>query len=362
METILIANEKGGAGKSSTTLCLANCLSALGYKVLIIDTDPSGNLSAAALPENPSLVLYDVIDGACDFTDAIVHTGTVDIVPTIKDLDAPGLTIVNGRPVLQHRKNLGKKFGELEGSKGTEQFISLLIQTSNLEGIYDFILIDTPPAANHLITNGIVAADSLIIPCEPNAASYDGLDMIIASVVEAVAKYQTQIQVDGMVFARYSDNSATRREHTKMLTEKAQEQGIYIYNTKFWTSPAIELSMNECRPVLDYPYNGRGLDDSMAFTLEFLAKRGLEPKHIYPGILKDENGNWIFRKNGTVYYTFSVTDGVAQVEEKRFRLEHLTDEFKGQIGKTIFFFEQNLQTALATQGIPVRDTSTNNSI
>lgn len=362
-ETILIANEKGGAGKSATCLLLATCLEKMGYKCLIVDTDPSGNLSAAALPENPDLVLYDVLEnpGRIPLSSVICKTDFCDILPTIKDddPDADYSTETLSLNDLAPRKNLGDAFDKLKtnnGKKPTHQILSLLFQANKLHEFYDFILIDTPPSAGFVISCGIYAADSLLIPCEPNNSSANGIKMIRASILEAQARYGTDIQIDGMVFTRYTGDSATRRNTTNAILGATDYWNIPVYKTMFRVSPPIEQSMNENRPITEYP-NGNGLDDSMAFTLEFLAKRGLEPKVVYPGLLRDENGNWIFRKNGSVYFTYTVTDGKAQVTEKRFRLEHLTDEFKAKIGKTVFFSKENLLTYLQENNIPVADSS-----
>lgn len=366
METILVANEKGGAGKSATCLTLGTCLKAMGYKVLIIDTDPSGNLSAAALPENPNLVLYDVMEnpGKVSLRSVICETDFCDILPTIKDDDTGGdlnseeLTLDDLAP----RKNLRESFKKLENQlpkRQTQQILSLLIRANRLDEIYDFILIDTPPSADFIVTCGIVAADTLLVPCEPTGPSANGINMILASVRETKAKYNADIQIDGMVFTRYSNDSATRRNQTEMILGAAEEYfNIPIYQTKFHVSPPIEQSMNDNRPILEFP-NGRGLDDSMSFTLEFLAKRDLEPRTNYPGLLRDENGNWIFRKNGSVYYTYTMDGDSAVVAENRFRLEKYDDAFKAAIGSKVFFSRDNLLAYLRAEGIAVRNNTNN---
>lgn len=294
MEIILVANEKGGTAKSTTCLCLANCLTALGYRVLTVDTDPSGNLSAAALPDFPQNVLYDVFKGNCDIEAAIYKTSFGDILPTVKDL-APSKPKKSF--IVPDRKSLSEIFDGLNGVENAEQFIRLLLRESGLEHTYDFVIIDSAPAANLLIVNAIVAADSVIIPCEPNISSVDGLNMFLASVDLAREQYNTDIQVDGLVFTRCTEKWKTRREHIEGIRTLAETKGLYLYSTKFRDSSAIETSMNECRPILDYIGIGNGATDAMNFTLEFLAKRSLAPKAEFPGIVQDESGNWIFRKN-----------------------------------------------------------------
>ena len=92
----------------------------------------------------------------------------------------------------------------------------------------------------------------------------------------------------------------------------------------------------------------------MNFTLEFLRKRGMQPMVQYPGVMRDEKGEWIFRKNGTEYYTFTVQDGQAIPEKKRFRQNLLEDPaWVAEIGKTVFFDRDNLFAYLKEQSFPL---------
>ena len=365
MEIILSANEKGGVAKTTTVLCLANCLTALGYKVLAVDMDPSGNLTRAALPEVPDKVLYDVFKSKCSIYDAIVHTDICDVLPTIKDeddtSDTPAASYIWMAPKesrsldsLQAEWMLKRALAIMKSGKDdsrVEQWTNSLLRTSKLEDIYDFIFIDSPPRRNLLLENGIVAADSVIVPCEPTCSSIDGLQMFFSSVNSVLRSYQSEIAIDGILFAKYSETSKTRREVSADIRRMVQEAGIHVYDTKFRNSAAIETSMNKCRPILDYVSVGTGASDAMNTTLEFLAKRGLAPKVSYPGVFADESGKNIFRKNGSEYYACQLIGDDAMVCKQRFRLEMLEDAaFTGQIGKTVFFDYQNLEQTMAQQG------------
>lgn len=305
MEVVLIANEKGGTAKTTTTVCLANCLTALGYRVLAVDTDPSGNLSAWTLPEFPKKVLYDVLRGECPVQDAIVHTDFGDILPTVKDLApvpdaiAPGIF-----PMQAGRKSLGDLFTSAVGKRFSEYILNSLIHNPQnaLEEAYDFVLIDSAPADNLLVTNAIVAADSVIIPCEPTSASIDGLTMFVRSIQEAQKCYQTDVHLDGLVFAKFNDAWKARKEQITSIQEMARASHLRLYNTRFRLSASVESSMNNCRPILEYMFQGWGATDAMNFTLEFLASRGMQPKKAFPGVEQDENGTLIFvRQKGVSY-------------------------------------------------------------
>lgn len=365
MEIILIANEKGGTAKTTTCLALANCLTALGFKTLVADTDPSGNLSAAALPDFPKHVLYDVFRGKCSVQDAIVTTEIADVLPTLKDLGDTREQSGTGRFVLRERKTLTSIFSDMESEKDGENLLSYLLRFSELEKTYDFVIMDSAPSDSVLITNAIVAADSIIVPCEPASASANGLYMFIRSVQNAInfrqklapqlpeGTYDPNLNLDGLVLTRYSDDWKTRREQIENILEMAKNLDMNVYSTKFRNSSAFEESMNECRPILDYVNRGFGASDAMNFTLEFLAKRGLAPRVSFPGVFKDEKGNFIFRKNGSKCFTYVVENDVAYVEKQNFRLEYLKNKnWAEQIGKTIFFSMENLNEYLNQAGIP----------
>lgn len=364
METILIANEKGGTAKTTTALCLANCLTALGFKVLTVDMDPSGNLSAAALPSFPQYVIYDVLTQGCYLQDAIVHTDICDVLPTVKDINTESDTNAFGLPKAHSasRKSLGDLFAGLVGQRGNfHEVLRTLLKSpafADVLGGYDFIIIDSAPADNLIITNCILAADSVIVPCEPTYASSDGLSMFRKSLAITNESYGGTAKIDGLLISKYSTDWKTRRNTIEAIMANANHMGIPVYKTRIRMSAAIETAMNDCRPILDYMYQGNGPMDAMNFTLEFLAKRGIAPKSSYPGVISDENGELVFRKNGSPVYTYEMDpDGTAVIRQMSFREEYLEDPKTGwaeKIGHSIFFDLDNLTRHLDGQSVAWR--------
>lgn len=351
-EILLIANEKGGTAKTTTALCLANCLTALGYKVLAVDMDPSGNLSAAALPDFPKNVLFDVFNGTVAPEQAIVSTDICDVLPTVKDMNENS----EADPFGGNRKSLGDFFSSKIGSRGAERYLSLLLRSpafAPVFAVYDFIIIDSCPSDNLIITNCILAADRIIIPCEPTQASLDGLTMFRRSLNATNASYGGNAVIDAMLLSRCSTEWRTRRDVLDTIRCSTLQNAIPVYRTRIRMSASIETSMNECQPILNYIYQGSGASDAMNFTLEFLDRRGLTPQTKYPGVVRDEVGDLIFRKNGDKYYSYSIDGATAVVEKKSFRMSLLEDaSWAESIGKTVFFHLDNLTSALDTAGTP----------
>ena len=300
MEIVLIGNEKGGVGKTATTFCLANALKALGYRILMVDFDPSGNLSCDTLPENPECVLYDVFSGACPLEQAIYHTEIADILPTIRELDLgvkPEDAYMLGA---SDDKSLSRLAERLIGRPGAEMALKSLLRSKkhDLASKYDFILIDTHSSDNILVTNAIVAADSVLITCEPSVDALDGIWKFISSMNAANRNYNgANAQVDGIVITKYTERRAPYRRCIQNIQESAKSQGIYLYETRMRDSSNIPDAMENCRPIMDYiGSSGNGTADALNLALEFLAARNLEPKVVIPGCRQNAEGHWVYAR------------------------------------------------------------------
>ena len=362
-EIIVVANEKGGVGKTTTCLHLANCLKVLGYKVLLVDGDPSGNLSCATLTELPERVLYDVIKKRCGIMDAIYETPIADILPTIKDV--PGESADIG----EERKTLTNIISDLFNSKNGYFCIGRLLRNSPVMQNYDFIICDSSPSDSILVTNLLLCANSIIIPCEPSSGSSNGLYMMMASVNEAKAlrhgmaallndasSYNLELKTDGLVVANFSDNFKTEREQYISIMELVREMNIPVYTTKIRHSATLKSCLNDNRPISDYASNGTGYTDSMNFALEFLGKRKLAPRVKVPGIIADENNRYIYCDKNTRYYTYEIVGNNAKITTHPFYKAMLDDEkFLKEIGDTVFFSHSTLSEFLLFIGLDIVD-------
>lgn len=300
MEIILIGNEKGGTGKTATAVCLANALKTLGYRVLAVDFDPSGNLSCGVLPDNPRWVLYDVFNGNCTLEEAICHTDVCDILPTIRelvlDLDPDDAYILGSKD----SKSLSRLGDRLVSKTGGEQALRSLLRSKrfDLASKYDFILIDSCPSDNILVTNAIVAADRVLIACEPSADSLDGIFKFISSINAAKQVYVgVTADIDGVVLSRYTTEYGSNRKCIANIQKATEARSLYLYQTRMRMSGNVSDAMLNCRPIMEYiSTNGHGPVDSLNLALEFLAARGLGPKVDFPGVHQNENGDWVYTR------------------------------------------------------------------
>lgn len=297
MEVIMIGNEKGGVGKTALTRCLGEALTAFGYKVLIVDWDPSGNLTDSILPDFPEFVLYDAFCGNCTADQVIQRTPIGDVLPTIKELDfgdAPEGTFLlnNNNKSLTNLAN--RLFGRAGGESQLKSF--LWSQKNNFAAKYDFVLIDTGPSDNILVTNAIVAANNILMACDPALASLSGVWKLLSSMNTAKRCYVgATAALDGVVITKYSERKGSFCASIKEIQTSTTAQDIYLYKTAMRDSGHVSAAMNQCRPLMDFvKQNGNGVSDMLNLGLEFLAARNLEPKNEFPGLRKDDAGNWSY--------------------------------------------------------------------
>ena len=163
VKIISVANQKGGVGKTTTSINLATSLSAINKKILLIDADPQGNASTGIgiSYENRSPNLYNLI------------------VNEDLDLNAIKNTIVPGLDIITANTNLAASEIELAEVKNREFVLSNLL--SKIEG-YDYILIDCPPALGLLTINALVASQSIIIPLQSEFFALEGISSLVNSI------------------------------------------------------------------------------------------------------------------------------------------------------------------------------------
>ena len=168
METWVIANQKGGVGKTTTTITLAGILTDLNYRVLLIDLDPQASLSLYMGVQTDSLShsVYDVFAAdsidASDFPQPVIGTSTkcLDLLPATINL-----------------ATLDKLFGQ---RKGLGLRLSKYIE--KLDGQYDYVLVDCPPVLGVLMINALVACQQLIIPCQTEYLAIKGMERMLKTL------------------------------------------------------------------------------------------------------------------------------------------------------------------------------------
>ena len=252
MKTIIIANQKGGVGKTTTAAALAAGLTRKKYSVLVIDSDPQGNLTASA-GINPDSVptLDDVLSRKRNIEDVIIGTeGYGDLIPcslSLADADRR-FTMFGAHKLLQRRLEI-------------------------VEPRYDFCIIDAPPSLGIISLNGFFASDWIIVPVNAAAFSLQGINSLV-QIVNEVREDNPRLRILGVLITRFNARTNMGRDAVEALEVMTQQIGTVLLDSRIRQGVAIEASQAEQRDLFTaYPKSGVA-DDYGKFVDEILMRIG----------------------------------------------------------------------------------------
>jgi chromosome partitioning protein len=254
MPVISIAIQKGGSGKTTTVVNLAAALHQLGYRVLVIDTDPQANLTASmGVSEDSEPNLYHLFRQAADGKEpdvakAIVKSKSgLDILPASLELAAAEM--------------------ELVSVYGREQLLGQMLE--QLRGVYDFIMIDCPPSIGMLTVNALVASDYVLMPMQAEFLPLKGLRSFMRSFETAKTRLNRKLEMLGIILTRYDDR---KEMHQRIRRDLTAEFGDIVFKTTIRTNIALAKAQEKGLDVLTFDGSSNGAMDYLQLTNEFLFK------------------------------------------------------------------------------------------
>jgi chromosome partitioning protein len=232
MSTVfVVANQKGGIGKSTTATNLAGILGRTA-KTLLIDADPQGNSTSTyeAQVENVA-TLYDVIidSDKLAISEAIQHTDNGDIV-------ASDPLLVKAEKMLD---------GDLEG------FYRLKDALDELEG-YEYIVIDTAPSLNIILYNCLIAADKVIIPVTADSYAMQGIQQLYDTIMSVKRRQNRNLSIEGLLLVRYSGRSNLEREVKDSIEQIAAQMDTKLFKTVIRECIKTKEAQEAKKLLIDY--------------------------------------------------------------------------------------------------------------
>ena len=234
MQVITVANQKGGTAKTTTAAAIAQAGAAQGLKVLAIDIDPQGNLSFMLKADARGGGCFELLEGTPARRLIQETTQGIDTIPASRNL------------------------ATISTATGSAQRLQRALQP--VRGIYDLIVIDTPPTAGELLYNALQASTGLLIPLQADVFGLQGLYQI-ADTARQFGRSNPALTVKGFVLTRYSDRSTLAKSMKATITKKAAEIGIPCLaeireGVAIREAAALQRSLFEyapkCKPAQDY--------------------------------------------------------------------------------------------------------------
>lgn len=250
---IAIANQKGGVGKTTTTINLCGCLGVLEYKTLIIDADPQANAtSGVGLDPKNTKNIYDCLINDVDPSELIIKTDNPNlyILPSHIDLVGAELEMIN-LPNREHK---------------------LKFALEKIKDDYDFIIIDCSPSLGLITVNALTAADSVIVPVQCEYFALEGLGKLLNTIKIVQGRLNTALEIEGILLTMYDTRLRLANqvvEEVKMHFQEIVFDTVIHRNTKLGEAPSYGET------IIMHDAGSKGAINYLNLTRELLQKNNL---------------------------------------------------------------------------------------
>lgn len=256
---IAVTNQKGGVGKTTTTINLGAALAELGKRVLLVDLDPQGNASTGLGidADRRKYTTYDLLTGEADLSDVIQPTNVkrLSIVPANTDLSSADI--------------------ELYSNEKRSFLLHDALRQREIDGWnFDFVLIDCPPSLNLLTVNAMVAAHSVLVPLQSEFFALEGLSQLMLTVREVRQTANTDLRIEGVVMTMYD----SRNNLSQLVEKDARDNlGQLVFETVIPRNVRVSEAPSYALSVIEYDVNSKGSQAYRAMAKE-LVKRNRKQK------------------------------------------------------------------------------------
>lgn len=246
---IAIANQKGGVGKTTTSINLSASLAAKGKKVLVIDTDPQGNTTSGFGVDKNDLenTIYELILGECSISDCIIK----DVIENVS--------------VVPSNVNLAAAEIELIGVDKKEYILKN--EVDYVKDDYDFIIIDCPPSLNMLTINSMTTADSVLVPIQCEYYALEGLSQLIHTINLVKERLNPALDMEGVVFTMYDSRTNLSMQVVENVKQNLKQR---VYKTLIPRNIRLAEAPSYGMPINVYDSKSAGAEAYMMLADEIL--------------------------------------------------------------------------------------------
>jgi chromosome partitioning protein len=249
-----VSNQKGGVGKTTTTINLAHGLAEVGARVLLVDLDPQGNASTGLgiSPERRRITSYDVLLDEAPISEAIMETSIANlfICPANADLSSADVELVSNE----------KRIFLLQDA---------LRQPDMDRFRFDFVLIDCPPSLNLLTVNAMIAANAVIVPLQAEFFALEGLSQLLLTIREIRQTGNPGLRIEGVVLTMFDSRNRLCRQ---VEADARNNLGDVVYNTVIPRNVRVSEAPSFAMSVLQYDPTSKGAEAYRALAAEILTR------------------------------------------------------------------------------------------
>ena len=250
-QIISVANQKGGVGKTTTTVNLGACLASLGKKVLLVDMDAQGNATSGVGIRKPDVTrdIYDVLVNELPIDEATLITEheNLSIVPATLQLAGAEIELTS----------MMARESRLKGS------------LAEVSSQYEYILIDCPPSLGHLTINSFTASDSILIPVQCEYYALEGLSQLLNTVRLVQKHFNPELEIEGVLLTMYDARTNLGNEVVEEVRKYFREK---VYETIIPRNIRLSEAPSHGKPIIDYDPRSRGAEVYQALAKEVVSR------------------------------------------------------------------------------------------
>lgn len=256
---ISLVNQKGGVGKTTTSINLSASLAVEGKKVLLVDLDPQGNATTGVgfNKGDIDLSIYDVFNGTCDIRNAILHTKFKDLDLLPSSLQLAGVDI-----------ELMDKGREDPNFRMSFQFKNKI---DLCKDNYDYIIVDCPPTLGVITTNALVASDSVIIPVQCEFYALEGITQLLNAIMLTKKKLNPNLKLEGVLLTMFDSRANLSIEVIEEIRSYFKDK---VYTTLIPRLIRLAEAPSHGKPIIVYDPKSKGSLAYMNLAKEVIIRNG----------------------------------------------------------------------------------------